>query len=47
MGYMVVFGILASFLLVSLFMLNKIDVNKFRSRIDATSPIERAAIAGD
>lgn len=47
LGYVVVFSIFALFILISLLMLNRIDVNKFRDRVESTNIIERAAIAGD
>jgi BCD family chlorophyll transporter-like MFS transporter len=47
-GYVVVFGVMAGFMLVSLMMLTRIDVNAFRqSEEEQSSVIERAAIASD
>jgi len=47
-GYVVVFGIMALFMLVSLIMLRYIDVKAFRQQADAgPSLVERAAMAGD
>jgi len=46
-GYTVVFGVMAGFMLISLGVLSRIDVNAFRQRSELPSAIERAAIAGD
>jgi len=47
-GYVVVFGIEALMLLISLFMLGRINVNAFRERADAEPSLaERMAIASD
>jgi len=46
-GYVVVFGVMAGFMLISLGMLTRIDVNAFRQRNEQSSVIERAATAGD
>jgi BCD family chlorophyll transporter-like MFS transporter len=46
-GYVVVFGVEAGMLLVSLFMLRQIDVTAFQRQARTPSMIERAAIAGD
>jgi BCD family chlorophyll transporter-like MFS transporter len=47
-GYVVVFGIMALILLVSLVMLRSIDVKAFRQQAEAgPSLVERAAMAGD
>jgi len=47
-GYVVVFGIMASMMLVSLLMLRGIDVKAFRSQLhDEPSLIERAAVASE
>jgi BCD family chlorophyll transporter-like MFS transporter len=47
-GYVVVFGIEAAMLLVSLFMLRRIDVRAFKDRVDeGASLVERAAIASE
>ena len=47
LGYIVVFGVMALFMLASLVMLRKINVNEFQQRTEQSSIIERAAIAGD
>jgi MFS transporter, BCD family, chlorophyll transporter len=46
-GYLVVFGIETFMLLVSLIMLERIDVSKFRKNAEQLSLVERAAIAND
>lgn len=46
-GYVVVFGIEAAMLLISLVLLREIDVSEFRRSAEQTSIVERAAIAGD
>ncbi len=47
-GYVVVFGIMALIMLVSLIMLRCIDVKAFRQQAEAgPSLVERAAMAGD
>jgi MFS transporter, BCD family, chlorophyll transporter len=45
-AYVVVFGILAALLLISLIMLQRIDVTAFRQQADEIHPMERAALAG-
>jgi BCD family chlorophyll transporter-like MFS transporter len=47
LGYIIVFGVMAGFMLISLVMLKRIDVNAFRQSEEQPSVIERAAIAGD
>lgn len=47
LGYIIVFGVMALFMVVSLVMLNRINVQKFQQNVDQSSLIERAAIAGD
>jgi hypothetical protein len=42
-----VFAILALFLLVSLFMLNRIDVQAFRENAEGMTLIEKAALASE
>lgn len=46
-GYVVVFGVMAGFLLVSVSMLSRIDVRIFRSQASDSPVVERAAIASD
>ena len=47
LGYVIVFGVMAGFMLLSLVMLARIDVNAFRQNEAQPSVIERAALAGD
>jgi BCD family chlorophyll transporter-like MFS transporter len=47
LGYIVVFGIMALFMVVSLVMLNRINVSEFQRNVDQRSVIERAAMSGD
>jgi BCD family chlorophyll transporter-like MFS transporter len=47
LGYSIVFGVMALFMIVSLLMLNRINVQTFQQNIDQPSVIERAALAGD
>lgn len=47
LGYVIVFGVMAAFMLSSLWMLARIDVNAFQQRNQQASVVERAAIAGD
>lgn len=47
LGYISVFGMMALFMLISLVLLKKINVQQFQHSSDETSVIERAAIAGD
>ena len=47
LGFTLVFGIMAVFMLISLGLLNKINVGEFLQNSDQPSVIERAAIAGD
>ena len=47
LGYIVVFGVMAGFMLISLIMLSRIDVTAFRKREEQSSVVERAAMAGD
>jgi BCD family chlorophyll transporter-like MFS transporter len=46
-GYVVVFGIEAAMLLVSLVMLRQINVGEFQRQVDQPSIVERAAITGE
>jgi BCD family chlorophyll transporter-like MFS transporter len=46
-GYVIVFGLFAAFMLISLVMLTRIDVGAFHARERETSVVERAAIASD
>lgn len=46
-GYVVVFGVMAGFMLISLGLLMRVDVNAFRRDTKQPSVIERAALAGD
>jgi BCD family chlorophyll transporter-like MFS transporter len=46
-AYVVVFSILALLLLISLFMLNRIDVQAFRETADGVTLVERAALASE
>lgn len=46
-GYVVVFCVMAGFMLISIFMLMRIDVDTFKNQGENPSVIERAAIAGD
>ncbi len=47
LGYSIVFGIMALFMVISLVMLNRINVMEFKQSVEQRSVIERAAIAGD
>jgi BCD family chlorophyll transporter-like MFS transporter len=47
LGYIVVFGVMAGFMLISLAMLARIDVNAFRKKESQVSVVERAAMSGD
>jgi BCD family chlorophyll transporter-like MFS transporter len=47
LGYVIVFGVMAAFMLISLVMLARIDVNAFRQSEEQSSVVERAAMAGD
>jgi BCD family chlorophyll transporter-like MFS transporter len=47
LGYVIVFGVMAAFMLISLLMLTRIDVNAFRQSEEPSSVVERAAMAGD
>ena len=47
LGYVIVFGVMAGFMLLSLILLNRIDVNAFRQSEEHSSVVERAAMAGD
>ncbi len=47
LGYVVVFGIMAAFMLISLLMLSKIDVGKFQKSGEQSPVVERAALAGE
>jgi BCD family chlorophyll transporter-like MFS transporter len=47
LAYIVVFAILALLLLVSLFMLNRIDVQAFRENAEGMTLIEKAALASE
>jgi len=46
-GYNFVFGIMSLFMIVSLIMLTRIDVQEFQQGGDQVSVVERAAIAGE
>ncbi|MSP14820.1 MAG: MFS transporter [Chloroflexi bacterium] len=46
-GYLVVFGLEAVFLFISLFLLQQIDVQAFRSQADKPTLTERAALVGE
>ena len=46
-GYIVVFGIEALMLLISLLLLRRIDVSKFRRQEGGPSLVERAAVASE
>ena len=46
-AYVVVFGIMAILILISLLMLRRIDVAAFRQQADKTSTLQRAALAGE
>jgi len=47
LGYIIVFGIMAVFMAISLFMLNRIKVGDFQESFDQTSLLERTAIVGE
>ena len=47
LGYTLVFGVMAGFMLISLILLARVDVNAFHKAEGQPSVIERAAIAGD
>ncbi len=47
LGYVIVFGVMAGFMLLSLVMLTRINVNAFRQNETQPSVVERAALAGD
>jgi BCD family chlorophyll transporter-like MFS transporter len=47
LGYIIVFGIMAAFMAISLVLLNRIKVGDFQKNIDQTTVLERAAIVGD
>lgn len=47
LGYVVVFGVMAGFMLISLVMLARIDVDAFKQKEKHISVVERAAMAGD
>jgi len=46
-GYVVVFGVMAAFMLISIYMLLRVDVDTFKDQGVNPSVIERAAIAAD
>ncbi|MFO7622869.1 MAG: PucC family protein, partial [Anaerolineales bacterium] len=46
-GYVVVFSILALLLLISLLMLNRINVSAFQKRAEQMGIVERAALANE
>lgn len=46
-AYVVVFGIMAALLLISLVMLRRIDVTAFRAQTEQAPLVERAALAGE
>ncbi|MFN2236823.1 MAG: BCD family MFS transporter [Anaerolineales bacterium] len=47
LGYLVVFGVMAGFMLISLAMLARIDINAFRKEERKVSVVERAAMSSD
>ena len=47
LGYIIVFGVMAGFMLLSLVMLTRIDVNAFKKQENQIPVVERAALAGD
>jgi BCD family chlorophyll transporter-like MFS transporter len=47
LGYILVFGLMAFFMIISLIMLGRVDVDQFQQKADSYSVVERAAIAGD
>jgi len=47
LGYIIVFGVMALFMIVSLVMLKRINIPEFQKTTDGPSPLERAALAGD
>jgi len=47
LGYIIVFGVMALFMLVSLVLLKRINIPEFHVSADGPSPLERVAIAGD
>ncbi len=47
LGYLLVFGMMALMVLITLVMLTRIDVNDFQERAQNIPVIERAALAGD
>jgi hypothetical protein len=47
MAYVVVFGLMAMLILISLMLLRRIDVTAFREQAEKTTLIERAALAGE
>ncbi|MBN1668798.1 MAG: BCD family MFS transporter, partial [Anaerolineales bacterium] len=47
LGYVVVFGILAGFMLISLVLLGRVDVRAFQQHGRQSSVVERAALASD
>lgn len=47
LGYLVAFGVMAGFMLISLMILNRIDVDAFKQNEKGSSVVERAALAGD
>jgi BCD family chlorophyll transporter-like MFS transporter len=46
-GYIIVFGVMALFMVISLLMLNRINIQEFQQNVDHSSVIERAAMTGD
>jgi BCD family chlorophyll transporter-like MFS transporter len=46
LGYIIVFGVMALFMVISLIMLNRINVTEFQQNLETPSVIERAIIAG-
>jgi BCD family chlorophyll transporter-like MFS transporter len=47
LAYVVVFGIMATLLLISLVMLRRIDVTAFRAQTEQATLVERAALASE
>jgi BCD family chlorophyll transporter-like MFS transporter len=47
LGYLIVFGVMAGFMLISLAMLARIDINAFRKEERKVSVVERAAMSSD
>jgi len=47
LGYIIVFGVMSFFMIVSLVLLNRINVQEFQQNVEHPPVVERAAIAGD